>query len=273
MEAKSESPRDDARTTASARTPDDAARFWSGAGLIFGIWVFVAFVSFVLIVSLSSVVEPPPKPLTREEVLAKLGEVLREPSPPLERYKVLLSEIAELQKPNRVADEALLGSLKEAQAFAQQIASPREYWITPLWMEGPMPQGISGLTPHLKVEAVDDASVSGVPTSQPQSAPSNTWQKMAFGKVAPTPIIWSVGEPLRFRFTVSDVYHEVTHVAVGGDDLERAQDAPLPGASILLIGEPRAFTRGQGRYLAQVKTKDGAPVVAPLLLLQALAVE
>ena len=248
-------------------TGRDASRFWSGAGLIFGVWVLAGFFGFVLLVLLSKDPVKPQPPLDRPHVEETLAEILRALRPAAERYTKLSIEMqARLSSP-RLTDEALRKELVEALAFAKQVSVPAEYWLTPMWIES-APTTLRQTVPVLRVEALNDATTPGSRAELPQSQPA--WQKVSFGAVKNVSATWAAGDPLRLRFSLRDAEGLQPTLTIGGDDLELASDAPLPGAAILLLGEPRALTRGQGRYLVRVRTKDGGVLVPPLLLLRAL---
>jgi hypothetical protein len=252
----------------------DISRFWSGAGLIFGIWVVAGFLGFIVLVLLS---KDPPKlepPLDRPLVEKMLGASLRESKPAAERYTKIGRQIETMLKSEQLTDETLRQELNEALGFAKQVSVPHEYWITPIWVEG-TPQDLRQTIPVFRLEAQNDATTPGsraqLSQSQPNSQP--TWQKISFGTVKNASAIWAAGDPLRLRFSLRDAEGLQPTTTIGGDDLELAPDMPLPGVSMLLLGEPRALTRGQGRYLVRVRTQDGGVLVPPLLLLRALGAE
>lgn len=256
------------------------AEFWSGAGFLLGAWSLISFFFFLLLLLLlPEPKKPEPGPLTRAELLQSLSTLLHEQNS--DRYAALAALSAQLQSDPRLTDDHLRAELKESFDFARALATPRPYLMTPRWVEVPAESLPSGpLLPFLRIEAINDAVSVGtaqtipaasLPSSQPES--QGTFRRLSFGEISPLRVWWRAGEPLRLRISVQGAWLGASFSrALGGDDLERAQDAPLPDASALLLGETRAFSRGEGRYLAfLVPEESQEPLSVPLLLLDAVA--
>jgi hypothetical protein len=247
---------------------DDVARFWSGAGVLFGFWILAGFIGFVALVLLAEDPVKPEPPLDRPRVEATLGKILLDLKPPAERYAKISVEIERMLASKQLTDDTLRQELQEALSFSKQVSVPHEYQLTALWLEG-NPQTLTEVVPMLRVEALNDALTPGSSAEIPQSQPASL-SRISFGSSTPINARWTAGEPLRLRFSLRDADGLQEPIVVGGDDLELAEDAPLPGAAILLLGEPRALTRGQGRYLVRARTQSNDIIVAPLLLLRAI---
>lgn len=246
----------------------EQASFWAAAGLALGAWLTAALALFFLLVFLSSPPPPPPPgPLSRAAVLEALSAALRAPSE--ERYTRVAQAARALQRDPR-CPEALSAELEEAARLAELLAASAEYLLLPVWVELPPSRELpeSGALPLLLVETAEDALWSGTKGVLVSEAE----RRVILSSERELSIRWRAGDPLRLRFSVQQGFWGSAPFVLGGDDLERAPDAPLPDASLLLLGEPRALTRGGGRYLVRVRlAREGPPLVVPPLLAEAAA--
>lgn len=251
--------------------PRARALFWSGAGFLLGAWMLFGFLAFVgLLLVLPAPAPPPPPPLDRVEVVRQLAPLLAAPLPASARYARLAALLQQLGRDPRLVDEALRADLAASLRFVQRLSGPREYLVTPRWVEVPaasIPRGAR--LPVARIEAGREQLVTGAPLPEepaPSSAPSAPHLvRLRFDGASPARVTWSAGEPLRVRFFIQGLLG--TGSALGGEDLERADDAPLPDAGALLLGEPRALARGEGRYFVTLEDAAGGdPLVVPPLL-------